>query len=88
VRPALIAFLLGTLAAAVALMAVAMILTTIVGGDGHGSLELALGPVDFYKLESDDAGVGMTLGPGVALMAAGLGALNAVGARALAHRGR
>lgn len=86
-RALLIAFALGALAIAVAVSSGGLILG-IAAQSGHwSSFHIGLGPLTFLSFERLPHGTSTTFGSGLAVVAAGGGALNAFGAALLRRRG-
>ena len=85
-RPLVIAFLLGALAAGSVLVVTAMALAVVADAAGWGGFRIGIGPVLLLEFERRAASTGTTLGSGVALAAGACGLLNATGAAVLRRR--
>ena len=85
-RPLVISFLLGAVAAALVLLVAAIALAVIADAARWGSFRVGVGPVLLLDFERRAASTGTTLGGGVALVACACGLLNASGAAVLRRR--
>jgi hypothetical protein len=82
-----IAFLLGSVAAAITFYAAGFVLGIVAQNGGWSSFRIAAGPLVFFTFERTKELTSTTFGPGLAPAALAGGVLNALGAGFLRRRG-
>jgi hypothetical protein len=81
-----IAFLLGSIAAAITLFVAAFVVGIVAQAGGWSSFRVAVGPLILFAFERTRDATSTTFGAGLPLAALAGGALNALGARFLRRR--